>query len=61
MIWAYRRRCARQAALLGGELQRFFAVELGLADEFFDAVGQTLCRNLLVFARRREPPGRSRA
>src|SRR5216683_4941350 len=35
-------RAARQAALLGGELQSIFAVELGLANEFLDAVGQTL-------------------
>src|SRR5260370_40454389 len=35
-------RAARQAVLLGGELQSIFAVELGLADEFFDAVGEAL-------------------
>src|SRR5260370_1098377 len=35
-------RAARQAALLGGELQSIFAVELGLANEFLDAVGQAL-------------------
>src|SRR5258708_31309149 len=35
-------RSARQAVLLGDELQSIFAVELGLADEFFDAVGEAL-------------------
>src|SRR5216684_7167460 len=35
-------RAPGQAAFFGGELQGFFAVELGLADEFFDAVGQAL-------------------
>ncbi len=34
---------AREAALFGGELEGFFAVEFGLADEFFDAVGEALC------------------
>src|SRR2546429_4868891 len=33
---------SRQAAFLGGELQGFFAVELGLADELLDAVGEAL-------------------
>src|SRR5947207_2176778 len=33
---------ARQAALLGGELQGLLAVEFGLADQFFDAVGEAL-------------------
>ena len=32
----------RQAAFFGGKLQSFLAVELGLADELFDAVGQAL-------------------
>ena len=32
-----------QATLLGGELQGFFAVELGLANELLDAVGEALC------------------
>ena len=41
---------ARQAAFLGGELQGFFAVEFGLADEFFDAVGETL-RGVCLCAR----------
>src|SRR5882724_9983123 len=41
---------ARQAALFGGELEGFFAVELGLADEFFNAVGQAL-RGIGVGAR----------
>jgi hypothetical protein len=30
---------AGQAAFFGGELEGFFTVELGLADQFFDAVG----------------------
>src|SRR5260370_2766190 len=38
IVW----RAARQDVLLGGELQSIFAVELGLADEFFDAVGEAL-------------------
>src|SRR6266704_5371604 len=37
------RRSARQPALLGGQLQRFLTVELGLPDQFFDAVRKTLC------------------
>src|SRR5260370_35517821 len=41
---------ARQAALFCGELEGFFAVELGLADEFFDAVGEAL-RGIGVGAR----------
>src|SRR5260370_518188 len=41
---------AREAALFGGELQGFFAVELRLADEFFDAVGEAL-RGIGVRAR----------
>src|SRR5437660_12266176 len=41
---------ARQAAFLGGDLPGFVAVELGLADEFFDAVGETL-RGVCVCAR----------
>jgi len=32
----------RQTAFLGGQLQGFLAVELGLPDELFDAVGKTL-------------------
>jgi hypothetical protein len=34
----------RQAAFFGGELQGLFAVEFGLADELFDAIGQALRR-----------------
>src|SRR5258706_4865359 len=41
---------ARQAAFFGGEFEGFFAVELGLADEFFDAVGEAL-RGIGVGAR----------
>jgi len=33
---------ARQAAFFGCEFQGFFAVELSLVDEFFDALGETL-------------------
>src|SRR6266568_848798 len=36
-------RSARQAALLGSQLQCFLAVEFGLPDQFFDAVRKTLC------------------
>src|SRR6266702_2392559 len=36
-------RSARQATLLGGQLQGFLAVEFGLPDQFFDAVRKTLC------------------
>ena len=35
-------RPPREAALLSGQLQRFLAVELGLADELLDAVGEAL-------------------
>jgi hypothetical protein len=51
---------AREAALFGGELEGFFAVEFGLADEFFDTVGEAL-RGIGVRARRRELQGRLRA
>src|SRR5205807_5829452 len=37
-------RTPRQPAFLGGELQGFFAVELGLADELLDSVGEALSR-----------------
>jgi len=33
---------AGDAAFFGGELEGFFAIELGLADEFFDTVGEAL-------------------
>jgi hypothetical protein len=33
---------AREAAFLGGELKSLFAVEFGLVDEFFDALGEAL-------------------
>ena len=33
---------AGEAVFFGGEFEGFFAVELGLADEFFDAVGEAL-------------------
>src|SRR5260370_31101795 len=32
----------RQATLFGRKFQRFFAVEFGLANEFFDTVGEAL-------------------
>src|ERR1700740_1880914 len=35
-------RSSRQTALLGSQLQSFFAVELGLADELLDAIGEAL-------------------
>src|SRR6266403_266384 len=40
----------RQTAFLGGQLQGFLAVELGLPDELFDAVGKTL-RGICLGAR----------
>src|SRR5258708_10931885 len=43
-------RTPRQAALLGGKLQSIFAVELGLADQLLDTVGQTL-RGICLGAR----------